>query len=345
MRTRPLVLILVEAPFQLMCAIEFMKERNENDYELVFIETNSKENTKHFLQLIDLFQIGTSVENVVSFEIIPRRNNFLFIVSLFIKSLQTRRKKYAQIVIGDYRSSYVRIIESRLEHDCVVLDDGISLLDSYKGIESRRKVLFSESYGNRFLATLVKDVSKEYVLYTMLPKIFLERLSVENKTLKILGNNFSFLRSMSSKYIEKSRTRDVMVIGGPLTELKIIGEDVFERCLLRLRDKYNDRNVIYIAHRRDSEEKLSWLENKLNIKVKNFSRSLEIELTGGRLQPGIFYTFSSAALFTVSLLSKSSECYFFKLDAELISSEYLKSFSMVYELLEHSAKGVKIGKL
>ena len=82
MRTRPLVLILVEAPFQLMCAIEFMKERNENDYELVFIETNSKENTKHFLQLIDLFQIGTSVENVVSFEIIPRRNNFLFIVVL-----------------------------------------------------------------------------------------------------------------------------------------------------------------------------------------------------------------------------------------------------------------------
>lgn len=337
-------LILIEAPFQLLCALEYIKSHENTFYDIVFIETNSIENSRQISDLVIFFELDNKKNKTVCFSTIPRVNALSFVFSLFVRAWRYKRNNYNQVIIGDYRSTYARIIESRLKQDCIILDDGIALVNSYSAIVTKKVALFKETFRNKLLSKLIRSMNKNYSLYSMLPPNYLTQLSVEGEQLSVEKNSFKYLTSLSCCLDDKDLESEVMIIGNPVTELNMITQDVFESCIFMLIKKYKGKEIIYIAHRRDSENKLTKLEEKFDIKIKRFKRSLEIELICNNLKPAIFYTFSSAALYTVSLLSTSSKCYYFNLESSQINKKYVSSFHNIYKLLDCRAEGVRVEK-
>jgi hypothetical protein len=339
MTIKPKNLILIEAPFQLLCAIEFIKANNEFHYYIVFVETSSSGNTAQVTELVDFFEKENAGEELFVFKKISRCFFPIFILKLFYKSLEFRKSQYRKIIIGDYRSSFMRIIESRLPQECVVLDDGIALLNTYESIRLKEVALFTNSLGNKVLSRLIKKVKKVYSVYSMIPDSFLEQNLRNDNPLIYQPNSFTYLKSfLQTKLTMINSSELIIVIGNPLIELEMLTEVVFKKCLRELQIKYKGQDVIYIAHRRDSPEKLDMLVSDLGIEVLKLKKSLEVELILGNLPAGIFFTFSSAALYTISMFSKDSDCFYFNLASDMVPKEHLKSYKKIYKLFDCTAK-------
>ncbi|MFK5947615.1 MAG: hypothetical protein QM500_02450, partial [Methylococcales bacterium] len=94
-------------------------------------------------------------------------------------------------------------------------------------------------------------------------------------------------------------------------------EDEYLMQLSKVKKYFGLKPLIYIAHRRDSEDKLDVIKTKLGIKVVLFDYPIEYQLAFIGPRPIVLTSFFSAALDSCRLIfGKKLKIISFKLDME-----------------------------
>ncbi|MCM0147564.1 hypothetical protein KCN56_03130 [Photobacterium galatheae] len=325
-------LVIVESPFQLLSAYEYASRYNSSIYDIVIVETGSKNNTQQMQETLAI--LGGDFYQSVS---IIKRSCF-FIFSILFKAIKSSKMNYKKILIGDYRSNYIRIIESRVNANTVVLDDGIALISSIHDIVEKNKSLISDTMISKLLSVLIRDVTrKRYSVFSMIPKNIL--LRAHSTTVdSYVNNDFSRIKELFSKKNDTRREHEVSkvcIIGSPLSDLNYLSEDVYIAALeqfIRFHDCMG--NVLYIPHRRENPSKLDRISNELQVEVKLLSNPIEISVLQGEIYAETYISITSAALYSLSKMLQDKNFYHVYLNECYYSPNInVDVFEKAYDLL------------
>ncbi len=116
---------------------------------------------------------------------------------------------------------------------------------------------------------------------------------------EIIKNEFKYLRSAVS---DLSVTDQAYFVGSPLSEVAIMSQDDYLEQLQKVKNYFGATELVYIAHRRDSKDKLDIIKNELDIKVVLFEYPIEYQLLFIGPRPKILTSFFSAALDSCRLI-------------------------------------------
>lgn len=232
------------------------------------------------------------------------------------------------IFVGYERYIYMRHFANVMPHNKVVLlDDGVATLE----IAAERKQEIVKEVKVRLVKKIkllakkiiqgVKDKSqKSLVFFTMYDFLVSEKDSV-------LKNEFKYFRSN----ISSLPVSDVIYfIGGPLSEVGIVKQDVYFHCLRKVKQYFPGKEIIYIAHRRESAEKLDLINSELGLKVVLFNYPIEYQLAMIGPRPKVLASFISTALDSCRIMfANELDVVSFKLDLD--GSPKRKIVENVYE--------------
>lgn len=182
-------------------------------------------------------------------------------------------KKTDRVFIGDEFGIVFRILKKILNSkQIVLLDDGVATLKS-----------ITRSEFNRF--SIFKNASQP----------------------NIEQNTFSSLAAKISS--DNSGEKVSLVIGSKLVEVGICTKVTYIELLQKMISLLGESNILYIPHRDESEENISFYEKAFSFEV--YRNVLPIELIGLELKADLNQVVStiSTALFTMPLIYKDAEFF------------------------------------
>ncbi|MCW9056373.1 MAG: alpha-2,8-polysialyltransferase family protein [Gammaproteobacteria bacterium] len=147
---------------------------------------------------------------------------------------------------------------------------------------------------------------------------------------QIVRNDFKYLRSA----VNDLPVSDVAYfIGSPLSEVAIMSQEVYLAQLNKVKEYFGNTELVYIAHRRDSSDKLDFIKNDLGIKVVLFDYPIEYQLAFIGPRPKVLASFFSAALDSCRLIfGNKLKIISFKLDmTDSPKREKIESIYASYE--------------
>lgn len=232
------------------------------------------------------------------------------------------------IFVGYARYIYMKHFVNIMPHEEVYfLDDGNATIDLARE-RNQNRVLNPELglkktlklYGKKLLQGVKDKDLENYNFFTMY-----EISPAEND--QVIKNSFKHLRSDSASLV---KTDDVYFLGGPISECGIISQQSYFAHLKRVKAYFADKNVIYIAHRRESPEKLTEIENRFGLKVVLFDYPIEYQLAYVGPRPKVLASFISSALDSCRIIFDDQlKIVSFKMD--LTGSPMREEIEPIYE--------------
>jgi len=232
------------------------------------------------------------------------------------------------IFIGHERYIYMRHFANVMNHqEVVLLDDGAATLliakdrkeavDPEFGIGLKKKI---KLYGKRYLQGVKGKSLDRYCFFTIYD-IFTKSSD------RVVKNEFKHLRdNLGSVPV----TNEVYFLGAPISEVGIISQDSYFQHMEKIKKYFGDEVVKYIAHRRESPEKLEKIRNNLNFEVILYDYPIEYQLAYAGLRPKIMASFFSSALDSCRIIfGENLKIISFKLDLE--GSPNKKQVELVYD--------------
>ncbi|NYR13106.1 hypothetical protein HC000_11585 [Pseudoalteromonas sp. MIP2626] len=323
---------LVESPTQLMSAIE-AKNYNKGKHFLI-IKYGSSNRHEHYKQLKELVDPNhwDSVFSVfsVSNKYVNQLLVFFFVIKFKFKFKSERTKVY----IGEYRNIFFCILAKALSsRKEVLLDDGcvtIMLQNKYfskkKGMcnyYSNQKVFFVFLFFSYLFRFKIDDNPPDLFSVFNLKEWLLpcqknERITLEPKKVEVIDEFYFF----GAKYSEVG----ILPLNVELSILLFSFEYIEERY---------SQSFVYIAHRDDSQEKLSAI-SRMGITVKQLGAPCEAYFLALGCVPrfiGGFYTTSLISLPSMFEIEKVVSFDFSK----YIDDENIKSnTNYIYDYLKDS---------
>jgi len=116
---------------------------------------------------------------------------------------------------------------------------------------------------------------------------------------QLVRNEFGYLRGLVG---DLPVTNEVYFIGSPLNEAAIISQVYYLEQLKKVKKYFHNMDLVYVAHRRDSKEKLDIIRNIPGIKVVLFEYPVEYQLAFIGPRPKVVASFFSAALDSCRLI-------------------------------------------
>ena len=315
-------LLLTTSPFQLLNALIYSAEDSQSSFYLVINENiQASSELSQFEFLSDIFNVS----------LIKMKNKHWFGDYMKIRAL-----------IG---SSCDRLIFGPANHwsaflaaflpikKIVIVDDGAHALSSFKAIEDRGII---KNFALKFLAD-----SFHY---------FLSKKQVERLSLFPLETNYELIVPDYKKLISLKRSKSldysfedntVLFVGTPISEAGIISLETEVKSVEKTKYFFNDliesgkHKFLYVAHRRDSEEKLKEL-GRLGIETLRLLGPLELYLAESLHHSDVrICSLTSTVLFTAKNMGyKLSHLSSF----EVAESHFLKEYSQKYERIYKSFK-------
>ncbi|RDH81536.1 MAG: hypothetical protein DIZ80_15780 [endosymbiont of Galathealinum brachiosum] len=309
---------LIKTPLQLLNAIEakhYFKLSKDDCIVIIMADRKSQPQIQALTESIDEWCDVVSLNEINLFFGSPFLKN---ITSIFGKLQQSKYFKRSffyvprlnkisrylgdveYIVVGYtnyvYMNHFINVTPHR---ELVFLDDGNGTLDLSEkrknGFNKNSNIKLSKKiklYGKRLIQGIKEQEEDKACFFTAYD------ISVRS-TDRVVKNEFNYLRSN----VDSLPTIDeAYFIGSPLSEITIITQDEYLTQLSKVKKYFGQKPLIYIAHRRDSAEKLDLIKNKLGIKVVLFDYPIEYQLAFIGPRPIVLASFYSAALDSCRLI-------------------------------------------
>lgn len=309
-------IFLIKTPLQLLNAIEAKHHFNLQTEDCVLIILGDRKSQPQTLALAN--QVGEWGDLLILDEVplffnhpLDRSSSFLndiWKTRLFRRSFFYVRRlnrisklfgKVDYIFIGYARYVYMRHLINTTPHEKVfLLDDGNATLQLAKerregvksavpGLKKRIKLGFKRIFQG------VKNQQKEILDFFTIYDV------IAGKEDRIIKNDFSYIRS---KIDTLTVTEDVYFLGSPLSETRIIEQQVYIESLRKVKEYFSGRNLLYVVHRRENKSKLEEISNKLGLELVLFDYPIEYQLAMIGPRPSMLASFFSSALDSCGLI-------------------------------------------
>ena len=271
----------ISSGFQLLNAYEYSKVFNlQFSYYAFFDSENEK---KQLLNTADHLNIK-KIYLIKRIKILTH----IYLLLFFLKSSNN-------LIIGNLKDNHMLFLTKLFTYKKIILiDDGISTLDSYKYYNSKNYNSFK--------------YPKKLVFFSIFD------LGDDSSSIK---NNFNF-----SIDLQKNNSDEVFFIGQPMEN--ILGEDEYYRVLNKI--KALNPTLTYIAHRRDSEKKLLFIGEVMGIRILKLNEIIELNLLKSKFLPSKIISFYSTSLITLKLLFKDKIMVNYVFKNEMLNDNLLSIF-------------------
>jgi hypothetical protein len=274
-------LFLVESPFQLLSAFEATDFYNLSDLRIYIRLSGDINNDQELSSLSQVLFPKSSKIKQFRIENKSRSLNNIMSMAYYWVYFLIIQFKYDYIFLGNFDSRFLNFFSRIVKTSKIILlDDGIKNII----IQAR----FSDSF--------------HFNLFTMLSELTPhdgQRIDYNTfeKAKKCFGSN-------QSKIL---LTNKVIFVGSKMSEIGVMSEDAYIDAIKQILSKYNHCEVIYIAHRGESTQKLAKLQYEIDfLNIQYLGYPLELYFLQETILPKTILSFYSAAL--IGLKHICSEC-------------------------------------
>lgn len=336
-------LFVVESPLQALNALELSLQFKDEKNGIVYRVVEGREKNNN--QMTEV--IGKGVWTFKK-EIIFDSSSTLLnhkSVALELKKLSKRFPKgIKKLFIGEFRSQWMHFMRCAVSPSrTVLMDDGAATLIVKQKFIDNGIYYPAALWKNK---NIIKELAKRYIYSDFLKRSELESplhfASAFNKEGALYPIDFSSLIEMFKKNFEKIERKSVFFFGSKYSESGIISRDYevfFLKGVKQFYSKYKC-DLVYCAHRDESQEKLEIIRNELKLNVFTGSKPAEIFLLENHCKIHEIAGAYSSVLNNAKVLFPEASIRGFRLDPKEISYKYKEDIELVYKHLEK--KGVVI---
>jgi hypothetical protein len=239
-------LFVIESPLQLLNAYEAMHQFPAQLQEVFVRFSNNKYVDQQIRDTIDKLGIN-QLANITYLTLPVNGKSILDGLKMLLLKIKFlfQSKSFQHIFIGEYESRFIRFIIP-YKRNIILLDDG-----------------------SKTLGTQDKFTSNHYFdWFTIFEFKALQGQNIYQNTYNHLHKHLIF------NSITDNNT--ILFIGSNLSEEGVISEEYNISLLKKVADRYSDKRIRYIAHRRESDSKLDLIKKIENIKVSRLNYPIEL---------------------------------------------------------------------
>jgi hypothetical protein len=326
---------LVEAPFQLVSAVATQKKNSDCRAWLFVRKSSSVRNNKQLDEMLQRDIFISPWAKVVYLDGSSPLKLLLASIKFFVKliSILFVINKFA---IGDFRSRFALSLVGKLRFkELCLLDDGVASLGLYYEKEGELfacPIEDSSSSAISFLAALKSKVEAkgnkpQFIVSTFLTLPESAHWIVEKTDLSFIFDQFR----IASQTIDDSL---VYIVGSKVVEEGIVDMEIYDVFCKNIRQSKPTANIIYIAHREESEEKIARYKKNLGFDISRPKMPLEFLLCSIDILPSSVISLYSAALFTSKLIEPKLNIVSYILKPSDVPPKFLKAITACYCYLE-----------
>jgi hypothetical protein len=254
-------LLVVESPFQLLCAFEIIS-RYRVDYVLVLRMSGVGRNDEQLRLTAKILRLSY-VEVVARVGMLKRD-----LLRAWLRLMPLLRHRYAHLFLGSYYSGFMRALRRILRSGRTwILDDGLATL--------------------RAQADMLR-IGQADDLAT-----FLELNALPGQA--ILHHRLESVAALgSTKYVDKA-----MFLGQPFIEHGIVSKNEYNQIVRRCSEA-TEAPLIYVPHRSESTKRISELQQSLGLDIHYPPMCIELDLVRNGEIPRRVFTVMSTAGFTIA---------------------------------------------
>ncbi|MGE6571694.1 hypothetical protein [Psychrobacter namhaensis] len=345
-------LYVVESPLQALCALEVsLSKKGEQNFIIAKLsDIKRDENNQQILKVINL---GVWDKKVI-LNPSKKKNNIITDHISQLKELSKIKKvfggKIGCLYIGEFRYQYMHMVRCAINpFNVYLLDDGAATVNVIKKyIENKkyypedtiRKSIQSSFPKRIFYNIFYKNYLNKRILekeITVLTAFFEESNDIAVRSLKF--NNIALLKNKE----QKKDSSLVYYYGSYYSENSYISLEYEINFLTKIIEFYDKKHkeIIYFAHRDESERKLSILTQHLQIEVKQPTEMAELFLINSLVSPGEVAGAYTSILNNVKFIFPEMSIRSFRLDQSEIRLENRLAIGNIYDYYHRIGIDVK----
>jgi hypothetical protein len=305
---------LVKSPLQLLNAIEAKHHFGLKDEDCVLIVMGDKRNQPNMLRLINsrplwgdvilLHTVGLFLDDPFYNRSESSWRGKIWGLGIFKKSIFNIRRlnkiskslgKAGFVFIGFSRDVYMRhFVNSTPHKEVVLLDDGNATLEIAKDRKRNLDTSTKKMPAYRKFKLHVKRFLQGVKDYEVDRLTFFSAYDLDlGKKDSLVKNNFNYIRN-ESRSVGKDDA--VYFIGAPLDEVGLILRDQYIAYLMKVKEYFKNRKIVYVAHHREKKDKLNKLRDVLGFDIVLFDYLIEYQVAVLGPRPAVLASFFSSAL-------------------------------------------------
>lgn len=321
----------VESPLQAFNLLEFHR-KHPGKIDFIVVNKNTKLSSENYRQMsFSLREIAC--DRLIFIEFYPVRNPLACIFYLWRAVILARAlpEKKIKLIGGEYRSLFFWSLASKLGRrvsSIFILDDGTATLRI-----NRKNGDARASFG-------LKGIVRDYLLRAMGFSLdrsraisFFTAYDIRNVvavTDEIIPNDYSEYRSIISRFPPDDGV--VFIIGTPLYEAGVVGDvdvEVTMAMIDAISREFGGKKILYVSHRREREDKLRRLCERVEIVSLGFPFEL-YSLVNGKALSCVAGFYSSLFDNLAMIFGRNISIQAYELDLELVNEGWKDFVSSVY---------------
>lgn len=331
-------IFIAESPLQLLSAAEAYS-RNQGDHNVLIIRYASAARERNNSQL-------SSIVNKVDWnEIVETTSEnksfikYFFSLRKFLNELKSRYGGSVNyLYMGEFRSDWMHYIRSAIvPNKTFLLDDGAVTIRVQQEFlanqiyfpgytsNSKLKLLIKKNLFNQFLSnTVINEKINLFTAFNMSP------LPDQD----VIQHQFDYVRSIFGKG-ENIISDKVFFFGSKYSESDIVSREAELKILLDIKHYYIENfgldDLTYIAHRDESDAKLSLIELELNIPVVKPELPGELFLLQLTLFPSHIGGFYTTLMPNAKVIFPSASITSFRLPKRIVNPHNRNAIDSIYK--------------
>ena len=329
---------VVESPLQALCALELALSK-KNETHGIIVRISGGKRTRNDEQIL-------SIINKLKWDYLYLMNNSKYQLSYLdhlniIRVLRRTRKKFEnkvnKLYIGEFRSSFMHMIRCAVnaKEECL-LDDGtvtVEMVNKYlsQGFFYPYDIIFPE---NKYKYILFKIIYYGFNKENKLNK----RLKIHTVYKNINYDNIDFVSfTCVKKFFALNRCVDKSLVyfyGSKYSEAKITSLEYELSFLKKVAVFYENKKLVYFAHRDESKIKLEIIKNELGFEVCIPEKTAEIFLLESKVLPVEISSACSSVLVNSSIIFPEIKLRSFRIDSNQVAENARSGINMAYDYFE-----------
>jgi hypothetical protein len=304
-------LFIIESPFQLLSALEAIFYYKLTTYKIL-IRFSTLRNKEQLQQVIKVLDVDADRLIIIDEQQYPSFLKVIYQLKLLL-SLYVARFKYGKYILGDYHARYVTLLRKIVlkNKEIIYLDDGSSAI--------RTQNMFTDKY--------FFDL---FTMHNLVP--------LKNQT--IVQHEFLFLKQKIIKcdVIQNNKT---IILGDKFYEAGLLTKNDSVYILDKLIQHLDGEEIIYMAHRGESEKKLNEIMNKYKIKIVRNNYPIELYGLYHMELPKKIVSFFSTALFSMQKIYPNIEVVAYRIDTSMFTN-HVEAYNNAYDAYEEFMKVINL---
>ncbi len=320
-------IFVIGSPFQALCLVGAVRNLRLTDYKVVVILSD------RFVQIktvLDKFGIEFETRHVGWHRWKMRLYR--------ITSMMHRNNKYKRLFVGDFRNEtllYFGLQYVADGSDIVYLDDGNASIPLFDG--SRTSLPLGKETSHAIRVSERRGISFMKYFYSIYDGFSNSKYVIRKNELSILLSSNSGSTKSKVYFIGTNNSRYCAVTNILETTLmRVIAKNFQE-----IKRKYQNADIVYIPHGKDSATKVKSLCEENGVEFKKLDVPVELFFID-QDSPLAFYGIGSSALYNLKQMFPQADVYNLFLPFRAKGDEMARKQSISDYYVSHSIKQVKI---